>query len=199
MASVSLQQTAELERQNTASEEECKRDNSRHNVETTVADQEPHRANQPTKMEFMSEGEDDAFYSSTASEVSRQLPNDPAVSLHELSFLSLPSQSNVYSMAAVSYQGSNKLLIATLRGEIFKLEYEKRSLRPSFRTVPFSYIPGSKILADYQNFSYSLNFCNIIILSVICTADAELISIDAFVSPPHGPVVGVTLIKVSTI
>ena len=128
MASVSLQHAADLERQNTAPEEECKTDNARHNAETAVAGHEPHRTGQPAKMESMSEGEDDAFYSS--SEASHQLPGDTAVSLHELSFLSLPSQG---------------ILIATLRGEIFKLEYEKRSLRASFRPVPFSYIPGSII------------------------------------------------------
>ena len=147
MASVSLQQTAELERQDTAPEEECKAIVSHHNTGATTANQEPHRENQPAKMESMSEGEDDAFYSSAASEVSHQLPGDGGVSLNELSFLSLPSQSNVYSMAAVNYLGSNKLLIATLRGEIFKLEYEKRSLRPSFKPVPFSYIPGNSTTA----------------------------------------------------
>lgn len=66
--------------------------------------------------------------------------------LHELNFLSLPSQSNVYGMVDIHYQGSNRLLVATLRGEIFKLEFEKQALRPSLKPVTFSYIPGSILL-----------------------------------------------------
>ena len=100
-----------------------------------------HRLVGQPSVESMSEGEDDAFYSSPQL---YQLPSDALdVSMHELSFLALPSQSNVYGMSAISYQDTNMLLVATLRGEIYKLEYDQRSLRPSLKPVTFSYIPGA--------------------------------------------------------
>ena len=100
-----------------------------------------HRLVGQPSVESMSEGEDDAFYSSPQL---YQLPSDALeVSMHELSFLALPSQSNVYGMSAISYQDTNMLLVATLRGEIYKLEYDQRSLRPSLKPVTFCYIPGA--------------------------------------------------------
>ena len=100
-----------------------------------------HRLVGQPSVESMSEGEDDAFYSSPQL---YQLSSDALeVSMHELSFLALPSQSNVYGMSAISYQDTNMLLVATLRGEIYKLEYDQRSLRPSLKPVTFSYIPGA--------------------------------------------------------
>lgn len=106
--------------------------------------QEPVQVQQTQpRREYDSEGEDDPFTSPSEGSLNQLTEEKPEVILHELNFLSLPSQSNVYGMVNIHYKGSNKLLVATLRGEIFKLEFEKRSLRPSLKPVTFSYIPGT--------------------------------------------------------
>lgn len=66
------------------------------------------------------------------------------LSLHELSFLSFPnqSQSNVYGLVHICCDGSNMLLVASLQGEVFLLEHDHDGLRTSLKPINFSYIPG---------------------------------------------------------
>ncbi|XP_077993085.1 KICSTOR complex protein kaptin-like [Glandiceps talaboti] len=100
---------------------------------------------------------------------------DPPSSLCELieaHFYCLPSQSNLYGLTSITFPDSqNKILVASLRGKIVCVEYQKERgvFRPSAKEVHFTYIPG----------------------------DAEIIGIDAFSrsSPTNGLVVGITFIK----
>ena len=71
-----------------------------------------------------------------------QTTRPPKLILHEMNFLSLPWQSNVYGLVAIQYGSMASLLVATLKREIFKLTFEHQSLRPSLKPVAFSYIPG---------------------------------------------------------
>jgi hypothetical protein len=93
------------------------------------------------------------------------------LTFHELNFFPLPAQSNTYGLTSIETNGGggqSKLLVATLSGEIFRLEVDPQSLQFSWKSITFSYIP----------------------------AEAEVISLDAFTQEPNGLVVGVTLIKV---
>lgn len=92
-----------------------------------------------------------------------------AHSFHELNFFPLASQSNTYSLVSINVGGVNKLLVATVSGEIYRLELDQKTLKSSWKQITFSYIP----------------------------AGVEIISLDAFVIDPNGVVVGVTLIKPS--
>ncbi|XP_070570250.1 KICSTOR complex protein kaptin-like [Ptychodera flava] len=94
------------------------------------------------------------------------------IDLSEAHFYNLPSQSNVYGLTSITFpDGSNKILVASLRGKIVCVEYqnERGVFRPSVKEVHFTYIPG----------------------------DAEIISIDAFSRSGSGTglVVGITFIK----
>jgi hypothetical protein len=83
--------------------------------------------------------------------------------------VSLPdhSQSNVYGLVHLNIGDQNKLVVATVRAQILCFEYQKDSVRPLLSPINFTYIP----------------------------ADAEVISIDAFVKKPNGVIFGVTLVK----
>ncbi|KAM9168580.1 LOW QUALITY PROTEIN: KICSTOR complex protein kaptin, partial [Mergus octosetaceus] len=94
--------------------------------------------------------------------------------LVEDSFSGLPSQSNVYGLAALPAgpgPGPGGLLAAALKGRVLHVRYQplRRRLRPVATELQFTYIP----------------------------VDAEIVSIDSFAkSPPkRGLVVGITFIK----
>ena len=82
------------------------------------------------------------------------------LSLHELSFLAFPnqSQSNVYGLVNIRCDGGNILLVATLQGEVFWLEHSSDGLRTSFKPINFSYIPGilycTRLIADSGSYMY---------------------------------------------
>ncbi|XP_010725242.2 KICSTOR complex protein kaptin, partial [Meleagris gallopavo] len=81
----------------------------------------------------------------------------------------LPSQSNVYGLAALP--GGGGLLAATLKGKVLHFRYQhlRHKLRPVARELQFTYIP----------------------------VDAEIVSIGCFQksAPKRGLVVGITFIK----
>ncbi|XP_013407661.1 KICSTOR complex protein kaptin [Lingula anatina] len=92
--------------------------------------------------------------------------------LSEAHFCSLQSQSNVYGLAKFSTPcGRNKLLAASLRGQIICMEYQTVTgkLKPLPREVQFTYIPG----------------------------DAEIVAIDAFskTGKDKGVVIAIAFIK----
>ena len=70
---------------------------------------------------------------------------DDAIDFHEVNFVSLPEQgqSNVYGLVHLSLGGQNKLVVATVRGQIFCFEYQRDSVRPLLSPISFTYIPGS--------------------------------------------------------
>ncbi len=74
-------------------------------------------------------------------------PDLPRILLHEAYFLPLPlrSPSNIYSLLHLYLGGSNKLVVTTLRGEVYCLEFHDplTQRHPSFKSITFSYIPGS--------------------------------------------------------
>ena len=76
-------------------------------------------------------------------------PTGPSTSkcqilLHEAHFLPLPNPSNIYGLLSLCIEGSNKLVVTTLRGEVYCLEFHDPLIQrpPSFKLVTFSYIPG---------------------------------------------------------
>lgn len=69
------------------------------------------------------------------------VPREPLI-FHELNFFSLPSQSNIYGLIDVKLNDNNKLLVARLSGEIFRLEIDPLTLQTSWKSITFSYIPG---------------------------------------------------------
>jgi hypothetical protein len=89
-----------------------------------------------------------------------------AIPLCESHFVPLPSQTNVYNYTSFELgDGSRKVLVGSLQGKVTCFEYH--SEQPIVTDVAFSYIP----------------------------TDAEIVAIDAFVRPPNGVLVGITLIK----
>ena len=66
----------------------------------------------------------------------------PSPIFHEAQFVSLPGQSNIYGLLSLCIGGLNQLVVATLRREIFHVEFHKDSLRPSHTPINFTYIPG---------------------------------------------------------
>ena len=64
--------------------------------------------------------------------------------LHEAHFLPLHNPSNIYSLLHLCMAGSNKLVVTTLRGEVYCLEFHDPLTQrpPSFKSITFSYIPG---------------------------------------------------------
>lgn len=88
----------------------------------------------------------------------------------------LASQGNIYSMTKLcSTNGSNKLLVASLKRKIYSCEYHQMSklfLRPLVKELLFTYIPSG----------------------------AEIISIDAYnkFDTGDGFVIGITIMKAST-
>lgn len=89
---------------------------------------------------------------------------------HELQFLKLSQQSNIYGLSSFAVTGDNtKVVVATLGrlGEkIFSVDVNKLHV-PKLQSLDFSYIP----------------------------ADAEIIAIDTYAKPPNSAVIGVALIK----
>ena len=74
-------------------------------------------------------------------------PASPVLNFHEANFIAFPNQrqSNIYGLCSLRINGCNKLLVATLRGQIFSLEFHKTPLRPPlFNPINFSYIPGKQ-------------------------------------------------------
>ena len=87
-------------------------------------------------------------------------PASPVPNFHEANFIAFPNQwqSNVYGLCTVKINGCNKLLIATLRGQIFCLEFYKTPLRPPlFNPINFSYIPGKQEVMELNGVS-QINF-----------------------------------------
>lgn len=68
-----------------------------------------------------------------------------AIDFHEANFISLPdsSQSNVYGLVHLNIGDQNKLVVATVRAQIFCFEYQKDSVRPLLSPINFTYIPGT--------------------------------------------------------
>ncbi|ESO86527.1 hypothetical protein LOTGIDRAFT_129002 [Lottia gigantea] len=88
-------------------------------------------------------------------------------------YCSLPSQTNIYGLARIKSGGGNRLLVASLKGDtpitLVSFDYKQNKLKPSTRTVQFTYIP----------------------------ADAEIASIDVMnrFDPDSTLVVGITFIR----
>lgn len=64
--------------------------------------------------------------------------------LHEVHFVPLRAQSNIYSVVPLTLEGKNKVLVANVRGEISCLEFHVPAAQrpPSFTPINFTYIPG---------------------------------------------------------
>ena len=65
-----------------------------------------------------------------------------AIDFHEAQFVSLPGQSNIYGLLSLKVEGTYKLVVATVRGQVFCLEYQRGALRPPLLPINFTYIPG---------------------------------------------------------
>ena len=70
---------------------------------------------------------------------------------HELNFFPLPSQSNIYGLVSLKLNNQNKLLVATLSGEIFRLEIDTHNLQSYWKPITFSYIPGVGVVRGVVN------------------------------------------------
>ena len=70
--------------------------------------------------------------------------NPQRIIFHETQFFPLQTQSNIYGLLSIFVNGTNKLVVSTLRGEIFCLEYHKPSVQrpPTLTPINFNYIPG---------------------------------------------------------
>ena len=97
--------------------------------------------------------DNDALYSISGQSSDSSLPQLQRliIKFHELNFFSLSSQSNIYGLTKMVCEGDTKLLIATLRGVIYRLSLERNSLQPTWKSVIFSYIPSN------QNFNPMLS------------------------------------------
>jgi hypothetical protein len=64
-------------------------------------------------------------------------------------FCSLPSQTSIYGCTKIlnNVNGTNKLLVASLVGRFFTIDYQRifDKLTPSTKEVQFTYIPGNLI------------------------------------------------------
>ena len=71
--------------------------------------------------------------------------------LHEVHFVPLRTQSNLYGVIPLRLEGKNKLVVATIGGEIFCLEFHSPATErpPSFAPINFTYIPGISIYNLY--------------------------------------------------
>lgn len=74
----------------------------------------------------------------------------PEIILHEAHFIPLRNQSNIYGLLDLCIDGSNKLVVTTLRGEVHCLEFHDPLVQrpPSFKPITFSYIPGGGAYDD---------------------------------------------------
>lgn len=70
--------------------------------------------------------------------------------LENAHYFSLPSQGNIYTFAPLRLvNGSNKLLVAALKREVFCFEYLENSngvLLPTTKEVSFTYIPSEMLI-----------------------------------------------------
>lgn len=82
-----------------------------------------------------------------------------SVVFHEAHFVPLREQSNVYGLLSLHmFDGLNKLVVATFRGQIYCLEFHKPSIQrpPSFQPISFTYIPGMyEMTVNIKIFCYS--------------------------------------------
>ncbi len=69
-------------------------------------------------------------------------PLETKMQFHELNFFAIPTQSNIYGLASLTSENCTRLLVATLRGKIYSLTFNQRSMQSSLKPVGFSYIPG---------------------------------------------------------
>ena len=119
------------------------------------------------------------------------LPGQCKIVLHEAHFMPLRSPSNVYGLVSLCLDGSNKLVVTTLRGEVYCLEFydplAQPQRPPSFKSITLSYIPGTHIRGVWIYDDYTLSH---LIVGV------EVISMDAIVKEPNGVIIGMTLVKV---
>ncbi|WAR18243.1 KPTN-like protein [Mya arenaria] len=86
-------------------------------------------------------------------------------------FCSIPSQTTIYGCTKITNNGTNKLLVASLDGRFFTMEYQRifDKLTPSSKQIQFTYIPG----------------------------EAEIVSVDAINKCLHGDglIIGITFWK----
>ena len=72
-------------------------------------------------------------------------------------FCSLPSQTNIYGCSKIVGSGmSKKLLVASLVGKFYTIEYQRifDKLTPSTKEVQFTYIPGK--MAPLRKHAYAI-------------------------------------------
>lgn len=79
-----------------------------------------------------------------AADSSHLSSNKAKIQLHEVYFFPLRIQSNIYGLLNLHIEGSNKLVVTTLGGEVSSLEFHDPLVQrpPSFRPITLSYIPG---------------------------------------------------------
>lgn len=112
----------------------------------------------------------------------------PKIILHEAHFMPLHHQSNIYGLLNLCIEGSNKLVVTTLRGEVHCLEFHDPLIQrpPSFKPITFSFIPGTHRRTPY---------CDCVTYPS-CAVGVEVVSIDAIMKEPNGVIIGIALIKV---
>lgn len=113
--------------------------------------------------------------------------------LKDAHYFPLPSQGSIYTFSNIKLaNNSNKLLVASLKREVYCFEYHEETsgiLVPSLKEISFTYIPSNL-------FNYTI--CNLIKVWVLFLGAAEIISIDAFnkSETSNDFVIGITIIKV---
>ena len=75
----------------------------------------------------------------------------------------LASQGNIYSLTTLkSVKGSNKILVASLKRQIYSFEYQQHSkwrLKPQVKELLFTYIPSKLIITTaFQNLQIIIIF-----------------------------------------
>ena len=68
------------------------------------------------------------------------------VHFHEVYFIPLSGQSNVYGLATLKTKDMNRVVVSHVRGEKSPLcvEFQRGCLRPTSNAVNFSYIPSKE-------------------------------------------------------
>lgn len=92
----------------------------------------------------------------------------------EVHFFGLPSQSNVYGLTKVCTTQCAKLLVATLRRQVFTIEFMRSSgaLLPTAKEVHFTYIPGDANIISIDAFSKS-DMSNDFVVGITFIKNAE--------------------------
>ena len=69
-----------------------------------------------------------------------------AVNFHEVYFIPLSGQSNVYGLATLKTKDMNRVVVSHVRGEKSPqcVEFQRGALRPTSNSVNFSYIPSKE-------------------------------------------------------